>query len=200
MDAALADPYAADRALARRCVEGDPAAHRELFQSMSRRVHATLYRLFGTNHQIDDLIQDAFLQVFRSLDRYRGEASLATWVDRCVVRVAYAEFRGRRRRAGFLEVVPELASDEPSAEARLAARDAVRRLYAILDRLDADHRVAFVLHAIDGRPMDEVARLTEASLPATKSRVLRARREIEARARRDRELLDFLPDDEGEAR
>ena len=190
------DLYAQDRDLAERCLAGDRTAQRELFRSMSRRVHATLYRIFGTNHQIDDLVQEAFIQVFRSLELYRGEASLATWVDRCTVRVAYAAFRSRKRRVGYLEAMPDVASDEPSAEQRLVARDALRKLYAILDRLDPDHRVAFALFALDGRSMEDVARLTEASLPATKSRVLRARREVESRARKDPALLAFVPEED----
>ncbi len=192
MEAAL-DKWAEDRALAERCVAQDRAAQRELFRVLGPRVHATLFRVFGTNHQIDDLIQEAFIQIFRSLASYRGEASLATWADRCTVRIAYAAFRGRTRRVGWLEVVPEPASGEPDAERRMVAKDAVRRLYAILERLDADHRVAFALHALDGRSMEEVASLMDASLPATKSRVLRARREVEDRARRDPALHGFLP-------
>jgi RNA polymerase sigma-70 factor (ECF subfamily) len=157
-------------------------------------VHATLFRLVGSNTHIDDLVQDAFLEIFRSLATFRGEASLRTWMDRCTVRVAYAHF-SRRSRLLQLEPVPEIAAEGPSAEERASLRQAMTRLYAELDRLEPRQRVAFTLHAIDGRPLEEVARVMQASLVATKTRVWRARRAIEKRAKRDPLLAEFLGSD-----
>ena len=77
------------------------------------------------------------------------------------------------------------------------AREAARRAYALLDRLELNKRVAFSLHVIDGRPLAEVARVMDASLVATKVRVWRARREMERRADRDPVLKNFL-ETEGE--
>jgi RNA polymerase sigma-70 factor (ECF subfamily) len=181
----------ADLNLATRCVAGDLAAQRELFERERRRVHATLYRILGTNVDIDDLVQDAFLEIFRSLRSFRGEASLRTWVDRCTTRVAYGYF-ARRPQAARLGVVSEIAADASSAEAQFLAREATRRLYRQLASLDAKQRVAFVLHVIDGRPLSEVAQVMESSLVATKTRVWRARRALEKAARKDAVLADFL--------
>lgn len=72
------------------------------------------------------------------------------------------------------------------------ARDAARRLYAVLDRIEARQRIAFTLHVIDGRPLQEVAQVMESSLVLTKTRVWRATREVEKRARRDPMLAGFL--------
>jgi RNA polymerase sigma-70 factor (ECF subfamily) len=181
-----------DMDLAARCVSGDAAAQRELFEREHRHVHATLYRVVGSNLDMEDLVQDTFSEVYRSLKGFRGEASLRTWIDRCTVRVAYAYF-ARRPRALRLALVSgaELAS-HPSAEAQILAREATRRLYAELARLDPRMRLAFTLHVIDGRALKEVAALMESSLVATKSRVWRARRTLEERARKDAVLADFL--------
>jgi RNA polymerase sigma-70 factor (ECF subfamily) len=180
-----------DRKLASRCVSGEIAAQRELFERERRRVHATLFRLLGTNVDIDDLVQDAFFEIFRSLRSFRGEASLRTWVDRCTTRVAYAYF-SRRSRSPGIGVAAETPSLQPSTENQVAAREATRRLYAELARLEPKQRLAFVLHAIEGRPVSEVASMMESSLVATKSRIWRARRTIESRARKDSVLADFL--------
>jgi len=182
----------ADLSLAQRCVAGERAAQRELFERERRRVHAALYRILGSNVNMDDLVQEAFLEIFRSLKNFRGEASLGTWVDRCTVRVAYAYLTRKRPRAAQLELVPEIPSDDPSAEARVLAREAARRLYAELDRIEPVHRLAFTLHAIEGRPLEEVARLMEATVVATKARVWRARQALEKRAKRDPVLAQFL--------
>jgi RNA polymerase sigma-70 factor (ECF subfamily) len=158
-------------------------------------VHSVVFRIIGSNASIDDLVQDAFLEIFRSLKGFRGEASLGTWIDRCTVRVVYAYISKRRLRSPALEVIPDVVSKAPNAEERAIARQAVRHFYAELERLDPVQRLAFTLHAVDGRPLEEVARLMEASLVSTKSRVWRARQALERRARHDPLLADFLERD-----
>ncbi len=181
-----------DLALAQRCVAGDVSAQRELYHREKRRVHAVLHRLLGANTHMDDLIQEAFLQIFRSLHGFRGESTLGTWVDRCAVRVGYAHIASKKLRPVPLPEDHDPPSEAPSAEATANAREASRRFYRLLERVEAKQRVAFVLHVIEGRPMAEVAELMEASVVATKVRVWRARRAIEDRARRDPVLADWI--------
>jgi len=181
-----------DLALARRCAGGDSAAQRQLFRDQRMRVHRTLYRILGSNRDMEDLVQDVFIEVFRSLDRFRGEAKLSTWISRISSRVAMAHIGRRRPAAQSLDSVPEVATPEPSAQKVAEAREAAERLYRALDRVDAVQRVAFALHVIEGMPLREVADVMEASLVATKSRVWRARRELERRASRDPLLAGFL--------
>lgn len=169
--------------LAARCVAGEKSAQMELFAREKRRVHATLFRVLGSNTYMDDLVQDSFLEVFRSLRGYRGEASLSTWIDRCVVRVAFAHLSKKKKQGPHLELVHEPPANESSAEERSLARDATRQLYRMLDELPAAQRIAFVLHVVEGRPIAEIAKVTSASNVATKVRIFRARREIERRAR-----------------
>lgn len=189
--------WSQDLALARRCVAGERAAQRELYEREKRRVHATLFRIFGSNRHVDDAIQEVFLQVFRSLEGFRGEASLRTWIDRCTVRVAYAHIAKRKARGPELELVHDTAAaGDPDAERVALAREATRRLYAVLDRLEAKQRLAFTLHAIEGMPLVDVAAAMEATVVATKTRVFRARLFVESAARKDALLKGFV----GEAR
>ena len=178
--------------LARRCVSGDRKAQRDVFERHKRRVHGTLYRILGSNSDIEDLVQEAFVEIFRSLAGFRGEAQLSTWIDRITVRVAYGYFAKRRRDTVRLSVVPDLAAGDPSAEERAMAREAARRLYAVLDRIDPVHRIAFTLHVIDGRPLTEVATAMDASIVATKLRAWRCGRQIERHARKDPLLAGFV--------
>jgi len=188
-----------DLDLAGRCVSGDCTAQRELFRRERSRVQATLYRILGSNHDMEDLVQEAFIEIFRSLASFRGEARLGTWLDKITVRVACAYLSRRRPKVARLEAVPEIPDGDANAEERAMAREAARRAYTLLDRLDVHKRVAFSLHAIDGRPLAEVARLMDASLVATKVRVWRARREMERRADRDPVLRSFLEPEGGGA-
>ncbi len=184
--------YLEDLVLVDRCVDGEEAAARDLFRKYQRRVQGTLFRVLGTNRDMDDLMQETFVQVFRSLRGYRGEARLATWIDRIAVRVAYHYIAGRKR-AALLDVSDADPAGAPP-EPRLVAREGVRRLYAVLAELSPSSRIAFALHVIDGRPMAEVAAATGASVTATKVRVWRARRVLERRAAADPILSDYLGD------
>src|SRR5690349_8468260 len=129
---------------------------------------------------MEDLLQDAFIQVFQSLRGWRAEASLATWIDRVSVRVAYRYLTRRRRALPADPLTDEdaIAGDDMPGARRQLARDGVKRLYAALDGMSRAARLAFTLHEIDGRPLAEVAALVGSSLTATKLRVWRARKRI----------------------
>jgi RNA polymerase sigma-70 factor (ECF subfamily) len=174
-----------------RCKAGDPAALRALFQRERVRVHRLLYRVVGSNAHLEDLLQDAFLEVFRSLPSFRGESALSTWIDRCAVRVAYAHF-ARKRRSPALHPVGDLPSEASNTDERMSMREAVRRLYAELDRLESHQRIAFVLFAMEGRAQREIAELTNSSVATVKIRVWRARRALEEAAKKDPLLSEFF--------
>jgi RNA polymerase sigma-70 factor (ECF subfamily) len=192
----VAAAYVEDVLLVDRCLTGEPAATRELFRRHQRRVHASLYRVLGSNGDMDDLLQDAFLQVFQSLRGWRAEASLATWIDRVAVRVAYRYLTQRGRRVTTAPLVDgdldKLGQEDGPGPRRQLARDGVQRLYGVLDDLPAASRLAFTLHEIDGRPLSEVAELVGSTTAATKLRVWRARRRVEAAAAADPVLAEFL--------
>jgi RNA polymerase sigma-70 factor (ECF subfamily) len=184
----------AARDLVRRCVEGDRGAQTQLFREEVRRVHGLLHRVLGPSGALEDLIQETFLNVFRSLPRFRGEAQLSTWIGGIALNVAYGHLRSKPPPAVRLELVPDARVDGPEAEQQVAARQGLRRVDEILARMDPRLRIAFSLHAIDGRPLREVAALMSASLVATKTRVWRARRELDKRAKRDPLLRSYLDD------
>lgn len=189
----VATAYVEDVLLVDRCLTGEPAATRELFRRHRARVHACLYRVLGSNRDMDDLLQEAFIQVFQSLRGWRAEASLATWIDRVSVRVAYRYLSQRGRRVQTAELVDDDApTNDGPADHRQLARDGVKRLYEVLDELGAASRLAFTLHEIDGRSISEVAELVGSSVTATKLRVWRARKRLEAAAAEDPILREFL--------
>src|SRR5262245_56785337 len=189
--------YVEDVLLVDRCLTGEPAATRELFRRHRNRVHACLFRVLGSNRDMDDLLQEAFLQVFQSLRGWHAEASLATWIDRVAVRCAYRYLSQRKRRIATdaLDddaVEPVAAQEAGPGARRQLARDGVLRLYAALDALSPAARLAFTLHELDGRSLAETAELVGSSVTATKLRVWRARKRIEAAAAADPVLREFL--------
>jgi RNA polymerase sigma-70 factor (ECF subfamily) len=184
-----------DLALAQRAAEGDRTAQRELFQLLKKAVHHTLFRILGANRDIEDLIQDAFLEIFRALHSFRGDSSLSRWAQTIATRTAYLAIERRKPAAIDLDVVEdEIVDSDPDAHRVALARQAAKRLYAAMDKLDPKMRIAFALAVIDGLPLAEVAQLTESSLVAVKTRVWRARREIMKRAQKDPVLASYVAD------
>ena len=182
-----------DLALARRAAEGDRAAQRALFQATRNAVHHTLFRILGSNRDLEDLVQDAFLEIFRALGSFRGESTLSRWCQTIATRTAYLAISRRKPVAVDLALVEDMLPNREPDAARVAhAREAARRLYAALDRIDAKQRVAFALQVIDGLTVAEVATLTESTAVAVRTRVWRARRELFKRASKDPVLAGYL--------
>lgn len=181
-----------DILLVDRCKDGDDAATRELFRLYQKRVHSTLYRILGSSSEMDDLIQDSFIQVFRGLHNFRGEARLATWIDRITVRVAYRHISRSKKVPVPTTDFEHLQSSGPTPSALAASKQGVDHLYRALAQLPAASRIAFALHEIDGKSIAEVASIVGAAKSATKLRVWRARRTLMKIASGDPVLAQFL--------
>ena len=198
-----ADPTAAARAaaarahdlqLVQRAAAGDRGALRTVFLEQRARVHRVLHRILGSNRDIEDLIQDAFIEILRGLPTFRGDGSLGQWCQTIAVRVAYLAISRRRPPGVDLALVEEKVADRTDVHRDTEVREAARRLYAALDRIEAKQRIAFVLAVLDGNSLAEVAALTETSLFAVKTRIWRARRELMRRAKKDAVLGAYLQD------
>src|SRR5215510_4359906 len=186
-----------DLELARRAASGDRGAQRELFLEQRANVHRALFRILGSNREIEDLLQDAFIEIFRALHSFRGDSTLGRWCQTIAIRVAYLAISRRRPPAVELALVEETVANETDVRRHVQIREATRRLYAALDRIEAKQRIAFALAAIDGKSLAEVAELTDSSVFAVKTRVWRARRELMRRAGKDAALAAYLQDLEG---
>jgi RNA polymerase sigma-70 factor (ECF subfamily) len=180
-----------DAELIAACIAGDATSQRILFRREYARVNATVYRIIGSARDADDLVQETFIAVFRGLPRFRGDAKLATWIDRIAVRVVFHHLRSRGAQTLPLDLV-DVESAGGSMGDQAHARDGLRRLYAALAELSVEARTAFALFAIDGRSIAEVAKLTQTSLVAAKCRIWRARREVMKRAADDPVLAELV--------
>ena len=192
MAAARPASHDEDLALAQRAAAGDRVAQKALFQAQRLGVHHTLYRILGANRDLEDLVQDAFLEIFRALRSYRGESSLGRWCQTIATRTAYLAIARRKPPAVDLALVEDTLAGDHDTQRQAHAREATRRLYAALDRIDPKHRIAFALAVIDGRSLAEVAVLTDASVVAVKTRVWRARKELMKRAAKDPILAPYI--------
>jgi len=181
-----------DRNLAQRAASGERSAQRELFLAQRGSVHHALFRILGHNRDLEDLIQDAFLEIFRALPSFRGESTLSRWCQTIATRVAYLAISRRRPMTVDLALVEDTVVDDADTERQVVLREATRRLYAALERIETKQRVAFALAVVDGRSLAEVAELTDSTVIAVKTRVWRARKDLMKRASKDALLSSYL--------
>ena len=180
-DSTVAAPLSWDDATLAACRRGDRAALSRVLAAESPRVERTLSRIVGSKSDVDDLLQKTFVVAVRQFPSFRGEASVRTWLTSIAVRLA----QDHVRRAKHLTLIANPEDPAPGLERTLDARRRLERLHELLGRIDAKKRVAFVLHVIEGRSMEEVAALMGASRAATKSRVWFARRQLMKALERD---------------
>jgi RNA polymerase sigma-70 factor (ECF subfamily) len=192
----LGSVFPADEAaLVTGCRAGDPMSLDRFFRSHVAYVERVVARLVGPTADLQDLVQTTFIEALQSFGRYRGEASLKTWVARIAVHVCMHQLRAGVKRHVSLELVP--AASEPEdptlrADGEFSLRQLARRLYELLDRISPRKRVAFLLYTVEEYSLEEVAALTGASRAATKSRIWFARRELIAAVQNRPDLRRFV--------
>ena len=181
-----------DEALARAAAQGHPGAAPVLWARFAPLVRRLLKRTLGPGDEVDDHVQETFLRFFRSAKELRKPSLLASFIVGITMRVARGELRRRRIRR-WLQLSPtgELP-DLAGRPADLGGRDAVARLYGILDRVDDRSRMLFVLRHIEGLELTEVAEALECSLATAKRHLARATARILAAAERDPALATYL--------
>jgi RNA polymerase sigma-70 factor (ECF subfamily) len=171
-------------ALVDRARRRDPDAFRDLFHAHVGAVHRVVRRMVGARPDVDDLVQTAFVEAFRSLPDFRGDALFSTWLTRITVRVTLRAGR-RRRPTASLDDVAEPAANTPGPERVAAARETLALVESLLAELRPKPHAAFVLHVLEGYSMEEVAAILSASTSAVKVRVHDARRYIERRLKQN---------------
>ena len=160
------------------------------------RVEGLLRRMLGHRSDLEDLVQNVFLEMCRALPKFRGESSVSTFVGGITVRVARRAMRPSAwsRFRGPMPEVPPIGPDRP--EDNVIASEQLKRLDAALGKISADKRIAFVLWAVDGKDVETISEMVGASVAATRSRIHYAQKELKALAVADPYLRDLV--EEGE--
>jgi len=171
---------------------GDALAYERLVAEHSGDVYALLYRLTTDPEEARDLTQETFLRAFQSIDRFRGDSSLKTWIYRIAINQARNRWRWWRRRKRDVTVSLD-ATDEhrdqplaarlpsynsPSPEQETLAHEREAQLRDALQGLRRSYREAVILRDVEGFSYEEIARTLQISIGTVKSRISRGRLEL----------------------
>lgn len=173
-------------ALVERCRTGDKDALGEFYRTYRHDVARNLHRVLGPGRcDLDDVLQEVFIEVFRSIPRFRGDSKISTWLYRVCVNVALQRLRKRRRLNEVQTAEGPEPRDDATPQRKMEGRERVAAVYRILDELSPKKRVVFILHEIEGREPKEIAGIVGAPVLTVRTRLHYARKEFFELAKRE---------------
>jgi RNA polymerase sigma-70 factor (ECF subfamily) len=145
-------------------------------------VNGLSYRVLGRDADVDDLVQDSFLEAFKNLERLENPQAFASWLGSIVVRTASKRLRRRAllTRLGLRRSTPIDADDVVSNSAPPDVRSELTAIYGCLDRMHHEARLALVLHRVEGLSLPEAAEAIGVSLSTIKRRLAAAEKLLAA--------------------
>src|SRR3984957_18041709 len=183
----------ADNQIIERCLAGEEAAWEELVRVHTRRVYAICYRFTGSDHKAQDLTQEVFLRVFRSLKNFRaGEGSFSVWLGRLSRNLLIDDYRKNKldRASDSLEerlpMIENATALSARADGMLAGREASEMLQAALQRLSPELRETVILRDLEELEYREIAEVLRIPEGTVKSRLNRGRAELARHLRKQK--------------
>ena len=161
---------------------GDAAAFEFLYHLHSRRVYALCLRMVNNPSDAEDLMQEAFMQLFRKIGTFRGESAFSTWLHRMTVNVVLMRLRKKSLPVSSLEETTEPDEETGGPRKDIGAPDL--RLSGAIDRVNLErsveklppgYRTVFVLHDVQGYEHNEIADIMGCSVGNSKSQLHKAR-------------------------
>src|SRR5882757_6189533 len=187
----IQQPVSEEMELVRRAKRGDDSAFEELVKRYDRNVFRIAQHITQNREDAEDVVQDAFLKAYGNLAQFQEQSKFYTWLVRIAVNEALMKLRRRRpeRTVSLDEEVKteddsvprEVADWSPNPEQQYSQAELREILDKTIHGLPATFRTVFVLRDVEGLSTEETADALELSIPAVKSRLLRARLQLRER-------------------
>lgn len=174
--------HSGDQDLVEAARAGDDRAFRELYRTHRAEVYRVVYRVVGPSPDMEDVLQEIFFQVHRSLGNFRGQAKFSTWLHRLAVNVALQHLRKKKTTIKtrsddlFAESRPDGGGTTPHEEAE--TRQRLAAMERALDKLAPKKRAVVVMHDMRGMDAHEIAKVVGAPVFTVRTRLFYGRREL----------------------
>jgi len=183
-----------DVALVERVRSGDEQAYDKLVRKYERQVFRIAQHITQNREDAEDAMQDAFLKAYEKLDQFQGNSKFYTWLVRIAVNESLMRLR-KRRTGKMVSIDEDIATDEgsvprdladwaPDPEQNYGQAELNQILRKTIQGLPQGFRIVFVLRDVEGLSTEETADTLGLSIPAVKSRLLRARLQLRERLSR----------------
>lgn len=158
----------------------DEAAFEELIRQYEKKVYTLCFRMCGNSEDAEEAAQDAFLALWRGIDRFRQESSLSTWIYRLATNACIDTLRRRKKQSGSVslddeELFVDAVDTSPQPQETVEHRETQKLLQEGLSALPEEYRKVLILREIEGLSYTEIAESASIELGTVKSRISRGR-------------------------
>jgi RNA polymerase sigma-70 factor (ECF subfamily) len=185
-----------DAQIVERCLSGDETAWEDLVKQHTRRVYSICYRFVGNDTEAQDLTQDVFLRVFKSVKSFRaGEGSFTVWLTRLTRNLLIDHYRRSKQDRATdsiedqLPMMEEKTAIESRTDSMLAGREASEALQGALKKLSPELRETVILRDLEELEYREIAQVLNVPEGTVKSRLNRGRAELARILRRQKVVV-----------
>ncbi|MCD6347170.1 MAG: RNA polymerase sigma factor [Bacteroidales bacterium] len=160
--------------------EGNQSAFRQLVETYQQMVINTALGFVGNIENANDIAQEVFLEIFRSIHSFREQSALSTWIYRITITRSLNYIRREKRFSGQLhESADESSSLSDNPEQKLEEADRKMILHNAINRLPKNQQIALTLHNFEDLPYKEIARVMNRSVSSVEALIFRARKNLQ---------------------
>lgn len=181
--------------------KGDVKAFGELIEAYENKVFNIALGILKNYDDANDMAQEAFIRIFKSIKSFKGESAFSTWIYRITVNVCLDEFRKRKNkktfsidediRFGDSEITREIIDDSPSPDTIVEKNELKKVVHDAISELSEEHQTVIVLRDIQGFSYEEISEMTKTPQGTVKSRISRARNALKDILKNKKELNDI---------
>ncbi|MDN5204762.1 RNA polymerase sigma factor [Fulvivirgaceae bacterium BMA10] len=180
-----------ETALLKSLREQDPNAFKNLVETFQDKVFNTCFGFLHNSEDAEDMAQETFVEIYQSIDKFRGEAQLSTWIYRIAVTksLEYLRRKKRKKRFGFLQPIfsneeveqVNKLSDFQHPGISLENKERSQILFAAIDTLAENQKIAFTLHKVEGLSHEKISEIMDLSISSIESLMFRAKKNLQKR-------------------
>lgn len=167
--------------------QGNDAAFKTIVDQTQGLVYNTVIGIVQNAEDAEDVTQEVFVQLYESIDSFKGESKLSTWLYRIAVSKAMDHLRKKKRKKRFAFIQSlfgandELAHDPPDfvhPGVKLDSKEEAKALFRAIDQLPGNQKIAFTLHRIEGLSYQEISEIMKTTIASVESLLHRARKNL----------------------
>lgn len=174
-----------EKELIKKIIENDREAFKELYDNFSSRVYNTIIGILQNPEDAEDITQEVFIQIFRSIQNFKQDSSLSTWIYRITVNKAFELIRSRKRKKRFAIVKSIFEKEEVEEPVDFLHPGIIEEnkergkiLFKAIDKLSEKQKTAFILSKIENLSRKEICDIMKLSLSSVESLIFRAKENL----------------------
>ncbi|MCE1165368.1 MAG: sigma-70 family RNA polymerase sigma factor [Bacteroidetes bacterium] len=177
-----------EKEIVRAILNGDKELFKELVIEYQKFVLNICYRFLNNSDDAHDAAQEVFIEVYRTIGKFRGDSSLKTWIYRIAVTrsLNYLRDNKRNREAESFDEDGSVEHNSETPETKFSDKERRKILTTAINSLPDKQKAVFVLSKVEGASMDEVCKVMEISLKAAESLLMRAKKNLQ------KEMVDYF--------